>query len=266
MRALGWAFVLILIAGVAVGGYIVWKKYRGFMDGVAQCRHDRTEQSAKLSHQAQELAKVEQLQKKSAAQKSQLEELKRQQLEEQQREQAFNALKAKLKSMIDTGKLDVLVRHGRMIVKLPAEVLFKSGEADLSPSGQSALAEVAKALKDFSNRRFMVAGHTDNFPVTQSDYKDNWELSTARAVTVTEFLIKQGLNPRNLVAAGYSQYDPIASNRTAQGRRQNRRIELELLPNVGELPKLIDQAAHAAAPPASASAAAPPAPSASAAH
>lgn len=256
MRALGWVFVLVLIGGAVVGGYVLWNKYQTFMSGVAACKKERSEQQTKLMSQARALAGAKRLAAQTATQKSELEALRQQEREAQQRTQAFNALKAKLQSMIDTGKLDVLVRHGRMIVKLPAQVLFKSGEADLSPSGQSALAEVASVLKDFPDRRFMVAGHTDDRPVTQSDYKDNWELSTARAVTVTEFLIQHGLNPKNLVAAGYGQYDPIASNATPHGRAENRRIELELLPNVAELPQLVDQVTHAAAPAPSASSAA----------
>jgi chemotaxis protein MotB len=255
MRALGWVFVLVLIGGAAAGGYVLWNKYQAFMSGVAACKQESSQQQTQLLRQARALASAKRIAAETEEQKTELDALRRQEQEAQQRSQAFNALKARLKSMIDTGKLDVLVRQGRMIVKLPAQILFKSGEADLSPSGQDALAEVASALKDFSDRRFMVAGHTDDQPVTQSSFKDNWELSTARAVTVTEFLIQHGLNPKNLVAAGYGPYDPIASNGTPKGRAENRRIELELLPNVGELPQLVDQAARAAAPAPSASAA-----------
>lgn len=246
---------MLLVIAAGVGGYIVWSRYHTFMTNMAACQADRSAQHKTLARQSGDLAAAKKALAKSAAQKSELDALRRQQREAERRAHAFNALKAKLKSMIDTGKLDVLERNGRMIVKLPSEVLFKSGEADLSTAGEDALTEVASALKELPGRRFMVAGHTDNTPVTQTDYKDNWELSTARAVTVTEFLIKKGLDPKNLVAAGYGQYDAIASNRTAKGRAENRRIELELLPDVGELPGLIDQAAQVAAPPASASAA-----------
>jgi chemotaxis protein MotB len=145
--------------------------------------------------------------------------------------------------MIDAGKLDVTVRRGRMIVKLPAEVLFASGSAQLSPEGQAPLREVAAALRTFADRRFMVAGHTDNVPIGPSNYKSNWELSTARAVTVTEFLASVGMNPARLVAAGYSEYDPIRPNGSEAGRSENRRIEIVLLPNVEEISGLAKAAA-----------------------
>ena len=150
--------------------------------------------------------------------------------------------------MIDAGKIQVVIRQGRMIVKLPAEILFASGSADLSKEGQPALAEVAAVLKQFPDRRFMVAGHTDNVPIGPSRFKDNWELSTARSVTVTEFLISVGMKPNHLVAAGYGEFDPVRSNTSDGGRKENRRIEIVLLPNLAEIPQLpVEPAASASA-------------------
>lgn len=154
---------------------------------------------------------------------------------------AFNELTARFRKMIDAGKLKVKVRDGRMIVELPARVLFPSGSADLSEDGRRALMEVAIILRDQKGHTLMVAGHTDSRPVGKIDYEDNWELSTARAVNVTRFLIESGLDPDDLVAAGYGQHDPIASNRTRRGRQRNRRIEIVLLPNVSGLPPLLKQ-------------------------
>jgi len=77
-----------------------------------------------------------------------------------------------------------------------------------------------------------VAGHTDDRPVHRSRYKDNWWLSVARAVRVVEFLQKQGVPPQNLSAAGFSQYQPVANNASPEGRKQNRRIEITLLPSI----------------------------------
>src|SRR4029077_1305608 len=138
--------------------------------------------------------------------------------------------------MIDSGKLQVTMRHGRMIVKLPAEILFASGSADVSKGGQAALAEVAGVLKQMPERRFMIAGHTDNVPVgPPSPFKNNLQLSTARAETVTEQLIAAGMNPAHLSASGYSEYEPARENSSEAGRRENRRIEIVLLPNLAEL-------------------------------
>ena len=170
-----------------------------------------------------------------SATKAELDELRQSHADADKRLAVFKALGERLRKMIDAGKLEVTVRRGRMIVKLPAEVLFASGSAQLAPEGQAPLREVAAALKQFADRRFMIAGHTDNVPIGPSNFKSNWELSTARAVTVTEFLASVGMNPSRLVAAGYSEYDPIRANGTEAGRGENRRIEIVLLPNVEEI-------------------------------
>jgi chemotaxis protein MotB len=139
--------------------------------------------------------------------------------------------------MIDSGKLQVTLKHGRMVVKLPAGVLFASGSAELSKEGQTALSEVASILKQLHDRRFMVAGHTDNVPVgPPSPFKNNLELSTARALTVVAQLVSAGMNPARLVAAGYADHEPEHPNATEAGRQENRRIEIVLLPNLAELP------------------------------
>jgi chemotaxis protein MotB len=179
------------------------------------------------------------------ATKSELDELRMQHADADKRLAAFKSVAEKLRKMIDAGKLEVTTRQGRMIVKLPAEVLFASGSAQLSEAGHAPLKELAGVLKQFSDRRFMVAGHTDNVPIGPSNYKSNWELSTARAVTVTEFLASSGVNPSRLTAAGYSEYDPIRPNATEAGRSENRRIEIVLLPNVNEISGLAKAAASA---------------------
>jgi chemotaxis protein MotB len=172
------------------------------------------------------------------ATKSELDELRAQRAEAEARAAAFKSLTEKLKKMIDSGKLKVEIRNGRMIVKLPAGILFASGSADLSAEGNTAIGEVAAILKQFPDRHFEVAGHTDNVPLGSSTFKDNWELSTARAVNVTERLIAAGLNPAKLVAAGYGQFAPLRSNANEAGRQENRRIEIVLLPNLAELPSI----------------------------
>ena len=170
-----------------------------------------------------------------SATKAELDELRQEHADADRRLAMFKTLGDRLRKMIDAGKLEVAVRHGRMIVKLPAEVLFGSGSSQLSPEGQAPLRELAAVLRQFGDRRFMIAGHTDNIPIGPSNSKSHWELSTARAVTVTEFLASVGMNPSRLVAAGYGEYDPIRPNSSEAGRAENRRIEIVLLPNVSEI-------------------------------
>jgi chemotaxis protein MotB len=126
-----------------------------------------------------------------------------------------------------------------MIMKLPAGILFASGRADLSKDGQGTLTEVATILKEFADRKFLIAGHTDNVPLPgHGRYKDNWELSTARALTVVHVLVTAGMKAQNVIPAGMGEYDPVASDASADGRQRNRRIEIILLPAITELPAL----------------------------
>jgi chemotaxis protein MotB len=198
-----------------------------------------------------------------SATRAELLELRAQHADADKRLAAFKSFAEKLRKMIEAGKLEVTTRKGNMIVKLPAEILFPSGSAQLADAGHAPLKEIAAVLKQFPDRRFMVAGHTDNVPIGPSNFKSNWELSTARAVTVTEFLAANGVNPTRLAAAGYSEYDPIHPNGTEAGRKENRRIEIVLLPNVNEISGLAKAAAVGAGSAASAKPAAPAAPKAS---
>jgi chemotaxis protein MotB len=172
------------------------------------------------------------------ATQSELAQLRAERAEAEARLAAFKAVTEKLKKMIDSGKLKVEIRNGRMIVKVPASILFASGSAELSGDGKSAISDIAAILKQFPDRRFEIAGHTDNVPVSSSTFKDNWQLSTARAVVVTEQLVSAGMNPTRLVAAGYGQFAPVRDNASEAGRQENRRIEIVLLPNLSELPPL----------------------------
>jgi chemotaxis protein MotB len=199
----------------------------------AECRTQRDGLAAK---QKEIDAHLVQMESNLSATKDELEQLRKQRTEAEARLAAFRDLTGRFKAMIDTGKLEVATRKGNMVVQLPAEVLFPSGSADLSDPGKLAVLEVGVVLKQLAGRRFMIVGHTDSVPVSGGVYSSNWELSTARAVTVTRFLIQAGLKADNLVAAGAAEFDAIADNKSTKGRQQNRRIEIVLLPDLKELP------------------------------
>jgi chemotaxis protein MotB len=181
------------------------------------------------------------------ATRAELEELRKEHADNEKTVAAFKAIGDKLRKMIDAGKIQLTIRSGRMIVKLPAEVLFPSGSADLSKDGQTHLGEVAGALRQFPDRKFMISGHTDNIPVGDKRFKDNWELSTGRALTVLQFLVSKGMRPNRLVAAGHGEFEPLYTNSTEAGRRENRRIEIVLMPSTAELPKIPPPAPAASA-------------------
>jgi len=173
-----------------------------------------------------------------AATEAELAELRRQKEAAEKRIAAYKALQDKFRALVDTGKLQVAFRNGQMTLKLPSGILFPSGSAELSKGGQAALADVVKILVQFKDRRFVVAGHTDNQPIKTREFPNNWYLSTARANSVVQFMLAQGFPAKNVAAAGYGEFDPVAPNDNEAGREQNRRIEILFVPNLEELPSL----------------------------
>jgi chemotaxis protein MotB len=167
--------------------------------------------------------------------RSRLEELRKAQAAADARAQLFRDFIRKLKSMIDAGQLRVATRAGRLVIQLPNDVLFDSGQTSVKAAGKQALASLAKVLVTVPGRSFQVAGNTDNLPIQTPRFPSNWELSTARAVEVVHFLVSQAVNPHTLSAAGYGEFDPVGSNDTPEGRAKNRRIEISLQPNLDEL-------------------------------
>lgn len=152
----------------------------------------------------------------------------------------FEKLKAKLDTLTKLG-LAVNVRHNRMVISLPGDVLFDSGRETLKKDGKDILVKVAGIIKadpQLVARDYQVAGDTDNQPYGHGPFKDNWGLSVMRAREVLMFLIdpKQGGLPvEHWSAAGFADTDPVAPNTTAEGRQKNRRCELIVLPSVEEM-------------------------------
>jgi chemotaxis protein MotB len=220
----------------ANGQLIALQKKSGARGGKLATLEQRDKDRDALLAQAN--AKVLELNTALAAAQTRLDELDQERGEIKGQLAEFEQLTRQFQRMIDSGRLHVTFRRGRMIVELPAQVLFPSGSAELTDEGGKALAEVAKILRSMRTRRFIVAGHTDNVPVATERFANNWELSSARAVKVTAELVRGGLRPEQLVAAGYSEYDPVARNVTEAGRQQNRRIEIILEPRLVPLPGL----------------------------
>ncbi len=180
--------------------------------------------------------------------KSRLAARRRQELATEEQARTFRELLTKLRSMIDSGQLKVVIRKGRMLIALPNDVLFDSGKVKIKPEGRTALAKVAQVLATITDREFLVAGNTDNVPIHTEQFPSNWELSTQRAIEVVEFMIANGMKPDKLGATGYGEFDPVAANDTADHRAQNRRIEIVLQPNLAELPALSANIAGTASP------------------
>lgn len=170
--------------------------------------------------------------------KHRLEELRKQREAAEQRLATFKKLVDKFQSMISANQLKVVVRNGRMLLSLPDAVLFDSGKTEVKPEGAKTLTQIAEVLGAMTDRSFLVAGHTDDVPIKTPRFPSNWDLSASRAVEVVNHLIKQGMKPQALAAAGYGEFDPVAPNDTPEHKAQNRRIEIVLQPNLAELPSL----------------------------
>jgi chemotaxis protein MotB len=115
-------------------------------------------------------------------------------------------------------------------------VLFPSGAADISEDGVRILDRVVGALQKLAGRRVRIEGHTDNVPigpVLRTRYPSNWELSTARATAVVGYLVTRGVSSERLAVAGYAETRPVAPNTSEEGRAQNRRIEIVVVPEPG---------------------------------
>jgi chemotaxis protein MotB len=127
---------------------------------------------------------------------------------------------------IQKHEIEMRVTPEGLVVSLREIGFFNTGGATLLTGGQNTLTRIAKVLnaKGFHIR---VEGHTDNVPIHNRHFRSNWELSTARATEVVSLLIeKHGFDPSQISAAGYSQYHPITSNDTNEGRQTNRRVDV----------------------------------------
>lgn len=233
-----------LLVLLGLSGCVKRSDYDKKVQEAEAARQEAEAAKAKLADDEQQIGQLKsslgiaQSQAMSDDQKAQLEDAKRAVQEAQERGKLLTDLEAKFKRMIDAGNLKVTTRHGRVVLQLHNDVLFDKGTADVNAAGKQAIGQVAATLRSVNGRRFQVAGHTDNAPITaetKKAYPTNWELSTARAISVVNLLVSEGVDPSELSAAGYGPYDPIASNATLEGQAKNRRIEITVVPNVAPL-------------------------------
>lgn len=185
---------------------------------------------AKLNGEIGDLAQREGMTAKELA------ELRAEKAKREAELKVYKDLFGRLKALVDAGTIEVAFRKGRMVVKLSENILFDSGKTKLKAEGEAAVAQLVPALKTVGEREFLVAGHTDNIPIKTARFRSNWELSTARAVVFVNQMVGQGYPPGQLGAAGFGEFDPVSDNAAPEGRAQNRRIEIVLMPLLGEIP------------------------------
>jgi chemotaxis protein MotB len=161
-----------------------------------------------------------------------------------QQQQATEALRQKIADALagfNSSELTVTMKNGRVYISMQESLLFPSGSAVVNPKGKEALAKVASVLNTNPDINIDIEGHTDNVPIHTKAYPDNWALSTARANSIAHVLMDEyGVSPLKLIASGRSQYVPVASNDTPEGRAQNRRTEIILEPKYDQLMELMN--------------------------
>lgn len=137
-------------------------------------------------------------------------------------------------------ELSVEVKNGKVYVSLSDKLLFKSGSASIETKGVEAIKVLADVLDKNNDIDILIEGHTDSIPIKTAIFKDNWDLSVARATSIVRILtIDYNIAPARLTASGKGEFSPRSSNSTPEGRASNRRTEIILFPKLDEIMKLL---------------------------
>jgi len=123
--------------------------------------------------------------------------------------------------------------HDRLIINLDDKICYDSGSAELKKEILPALNKIMKIIEKYSENRIIIEGHTDDVPIASKRFRNNWQLSTERALSVLAYILKsQQLDPHRFSAAGYGEFNPIVQNNTPENRALNRRVDIVVLPKV----------------------------------
>jgi chemotaxis protein MotB len=219
------------------------RRVNNLQDNITQLEQqikDLTAANAKLSENSS--ATQSQLSSSKEAYRQQQQKLEQlQSLLDQQKQKAAELRKkmADALSGFNSNELTVSQKNGKVYVSLSENLLFPSGSAEVNTKGKEALSKLAAVLIINPDISVNIEGHTDSIPI-RSKYPDNWALSTARSTAIVRILVNTyHVDPAKVVASGHSQYDPVESNSTPEGRAKNRRTEIILTPKLDELYKLI---------------------------
>ncbi|MBS1949280.1 MAG: OmpA family protein [Bacteroidetes bacterium] len=189
----------------------------------------------------------------AASKQSQLSKSRQEYLNQQKRLEQLQALMDRQKKAIEdirkkmtnalvgfkSSELSVDIKNGKVYVSLQENLLFPSGSAVVNPKGKLALGKLAEVLNANPDITVDIEGHTDSIPI-HGKYQDNWDLSLARAASIVRILTNDyNVDSKRVIASGHSQYDPVQTNSTPEGRALNRRTDIILSPKLDELYKLL---------------------------
>lgn len=274
------ALGILLSGSIILGGCVSSKKYKDQVskynnlksdydkieDQLRTClsdKNNKTNRIAELEEQIAELKKsssmlLQQLEDLSVISKTQSESIKKS-LENISKKDAYikdlqvsmarkdsinMALVMNLKgALADVNDKDVEIKieGSAVFISISDKLLFKSGSYDITPQAKVVLGKVAAVINNQPDIQFMVEGHTDNKPINTGFIKDNWDLSVLRATSVVRVLQNSyNVDPKRMVAAGRSEYIPVAGNDTNEGRSLNRRTRIVILPQLDQFFKLLE--------------------------
>lgn len=206
-------------------------------DKISNLNKQNNQLGQQTAEQQNQLSQSKETLQQQQARLQQLQNLLSQQKE--QSEQLKNKMSEALKGF-NSNDLSVYQKNGKVYVRLSENLLFPSGSAVVNPNGVDALSKLAAVLNLNSDVAVNIEGHTDSIPI-RGRFKDNWELSTARANAIVRVLVDNyKVDPIRVVSSGHSYYDPIESNSTPEGRAKNRRTEIILSPKLDEMYKLLE--------------------------
>lgn len=145
----------------------------------------------------------------------------------------FSDMQEELQKILEeselNGQIKLEINERGLLIRFLDSVLFDSGKADLTPTAAQIIDKVSAILKD-TDKKVIVEGHTDNVPISTYRFPSNWELSTTRAVNVVKYMIdSNSIDAIRLSAAGYADQHPISDNKTVEGRKNNRRVDMVIL-------------------------------------
>lgn len=211
------------------------------VEGLNKKVDDLTNRAGELSTDAANKGSaLKKTQQDLAANQKRLEQL--QALMDQQKK-AIQEIRKKMADALvgfNSNELTVAIKNGKVYVSLQENLLFPSGSAVVNPKGKLALGKLAGVLNNNQDITVNIEGHTDSIPI-RGKYQDNWDLSTARATSIVRILtVDYKVDPVRVEASGHSQYDPVQTNSTTDGRALNRRTEIILSPKLDELYRLIE--------------------------
>ncbi len=272
MKKVNYTAIIVLTCIAILNSCVPTKKYNASQSALQSARNDSASLAGKVNELQSTVAMLKQqigdlnnkvsdlsnkagvlstdaANKQSLLSKSQLELANQQKRLEQlqalmdQQKKAIDEIRKKMADALvgfNSNELTVAIKNGKVYVSLQENLLFPSGSAVVNPKGKEALGKLAEVLNANLDITVDIEGHTDSIPI-RTKYKDNWDLSTARAGSIVRILTSDyKVDPVRIIASGHSQYDPVQPNSTAEGRALNRRTEIILSPKLDELFKLLE--------------------------